>query len=77
MTIETKVYQKNQTTIPNFYRKKYNVQPEDIVQWDENEKGELVVSFRKKITMLELIGAGKKSKNTNAVELERELYKNE
>ena len=48
MVIETKVYKKNQTTIPAVYRKKYDVQPDDIVEWEENDRGEIVVSFRKK-----------------------------
>ena len=42
MVIETKVYQKNQITIPSIYRKKYNIKPNDIVEWDENENGEIV-----------------------------------
>ena len=46
VVIETKVYQKNQITIP-----------------------------KKKITLNEMIGAGKKVKNTNAVKLEEKLYK--
>jgi len=37
MVVETKVYQKNQTTIPAVYTKKYNVKPEDIVEWKEDE----------------------------------------
>lgn len=48
MVVETKVYQKNQTTIPTVYSKKYNVEPEDIVEWQENEEGRLYVTFRKK-----------------------------
>ena len=48
MGVETKVYQKNQTTIPTVYIKKYNVEPEDIVEWEENEDGKLYVTFRKK-----------------------------
>ncbi|MDO5824821.1 MAG: AbrB/MazE/SpoVT family DNA-binding domain-containing protein [Methanosphaera sp.] len=60
MIVETKVYQKNKTTIPDVYCKKYNVEPEDIVEWEENEYGQLYVRFRKKITLNEMIGAGKK-----------------
>lgn len=74
MGIETKVYHKNQTTIPTVYIKKYNVEPEDIVEWEENEDGKLYVTFRKKVTINEMMGAGKKSKNTNAVKLGGKLY---
>ena len=73
MVVETKVYQKNQTIIPKVFRKKYNVKPEDIVEWNE-EDGQLYLTFRKKVTINEMIGAGKKSKNTNAVKLEEKIY---
>lgn len=74
MVIETKVYQKNQITIPSIYRKKYNIKPNDIVEWDENENGEIVLTFRKKLSLKDLKGAGTVKETTNAVQLERELY---
>ena len=77
MVVETKVYQKNQTTIPTIYSKKYNVEPEDIVEWQENEEGRLYVTFRKKVRISDMIGSGKNSNNTNAVKLEEELYQND
>lgn len=75
MVIETKVYKKNQTTIPSVYRKKYNVKPDDIVEWEENDRGEIVVSFRKRLSFRDMIGAGTLKTPTNAVQLEKELYK--
>lgn len=72
--IQTKVYERNQTTIPAKYRKKYNVQPNDIVEWKENEKGELTISFRKIISFKDMIGAGTLKTPTNAVQLEKEQY---
>lgn len=75
MAIETKVYQKNQTTIPAKFRKKYDIKPNDIVEWEENENGEVVVSFRKKISFRDMRGAGTLKEKTNAVELEKELYR--
>lgn len=77
MVVETKVYQKNQTTIPTIYSKKYNVEPGDIVEWQENEEGRLYVTFRKKVRISDMIGSGKNSNNTNAVKLEEELYQND
>ena len=76
MVIETKVYQKNQTTIPTVYTKKYTVEPEDIVEWHENEEGQLYITFRKKVRISDMIAAGKNSKNTNAVKLEEGPYQN-
>ena len=74
MVIETKVYQKNQITIPSIYRKKYDIKPNDIVEWDENENGEIVLTFRKRLSLKDLKGAGTVKETTNAVKLERELY---
>ena len=74
MVIETKVYKKNQTTIPAVYRKKYDVQPDDIVEWEENDRVEIVVSFRKKLSFRDMMGAGTVKTKTNAVKLEKELY---
>ena len=74
MVIETKVYKKNQTTIPAVYRKKYDVQPDDIVEWEENDRGEIVVSFRKKLSFRDMMGSGTVNTKTNAVQLEKELY---
>ena len=74
MVIETKVYKKNQTTIHAVYRKKYDVQPDDIVEWEENDRGEIVVSFRKKLSFRDMMGSGNVKTKTNAVELEKELY---
>ena len=75
MVIETKVYQKNQITIPSEFRKKYDIKPEDIVECDENENGEIVLTFRKKLSLKDLKGAGTLKETTNAVELVNDLYK--
>lgn len=75
MINETKVYKKNQTTIPSEIRKKFNVKPDDIVVWEENEGGEIVVSFRKKLSFKDMKGSANVKEETNAVELERDLYR--
>lgn len=74
MLIKTKVYAKNQTTIPSEFRKKYNIKPNDIVEWEENENGTITVSFRAKISFKDMEGAGTLKTPTNAVKLERKLY---
>lgn len=75
MIFETKVYKKNQTTIPAEIRKKFNIKPDDIVEWEENENGEIMVSFRKKISFKDAKGSANVKEKTNAVELERDLYR--
>ena len=47
MIIETRIFD-YKTIIPSKYLKKYQLEEEDFVVWDENEKGEIVISFRKK-----------------------------
>ena len=76
--IQTKVSARNQTTIPSKIRKKYNVQPNDIVEWKENSNGELKVTFRKRISFRDMMGKGTIKTTTNAVDLEKlEGYMNE
>lgn len=72
--IETRIYQRGQTTIPAVYRKKYNLTQNDVMEWDENEKGEIIISFRKKVTIDEMIGSLKTEEKTNSVELVRRIY---
>lgn len=72
--IQTKVSARNQTTIPSKIRKKYNVQPNDIVEWKENSNGELKVTFRKRISFRDMMGKGTIKTTTNAVDLEKDLY---
>jgi len=72
--IETKIYQRGQTTIPSEYRKEYNLTNDDVVEWKKNEKGEIIVSFRKKVTIDEMIGTIKTKEKINSVELVRSIY---
>lgn len=48
MIIETRIYE-DKTIIPSKYLKKYDLKEEDLVLWNENEKGELTITFKKKI----------------------------
>lgn len=74
MTIETIVYKTNQTTIPSFFRKKHNVSPNDIVEWNEEEDGTIIVNFRKKVKIDDACGFIDLDYETNALDLEKELY---
>lgn len=47
MKIETRIYD-DKTIIPSKFLKKYNLEEEDYVVWNENEKDEIIISFRKK-----------------------------
>jgi AbrB family looped-hinge helix DNA binding protein len=39
MIIETKVYNRNQTTIPSEIRNKFNIKPNDLGEWLLSENG--------------------------------------
>ena len=74
--IETKVYQGNQTTIPSSIRKKYDVEPDDIVDWILHDDGKITIEFRKKVSVNELIGIGKTEDDTEETKDDkRGLYK--
>lgn len=47
MKIETRIYD-DKTIIPSRYLKKYDLEDEDYVVWDENDEGNIIISFKKK-----------------------------
>ena len=54
--------------------KRYDIKPNDIVEWDDNENGEIVLNFRKRLSFKDMKAAGTVKETTDAVELVRELY---
>ena len=74
--ITTKVYEGNQTVIPASLRKKYNIQPDDIVEWYE-ENGEIKVHFRKKVKLEDVIGSVTLEEETDALKLKKMAQRGE
>lgn len=74
--ITTKVYEGNQTVIPAPLRKKYNIQPDDIVEWYE-EDGEIKVQFRKRVKLEDIIGIVTTKEKTDAVKLKKMAQRGE
>lgn len=72
---DTKIYKNNQTSIPSKIRKECNVEVDDVVEWTLDDNGVITLNFRKKVTFKEMRGSINIGKKTNAVELEKELYK--
>lgn len=72
---DTKIYKNNQTAIPSKIRKEFDIGPDDIVEWILDDDGILTLSFRKKVTFKQMRGSINIGEKTNAVELEKELYK--
>jgi AbrB family looped-hinge helix DNA binding protein len=47
--IISKIYNNNQTTIPSEIRKKYNLNLNTIVEWIDEDNGEIKIKFVKKV----------------------------
>jgi len=75
MICETKISKGFQTVVPSDIRKKFDVNPGDIVKWEITEEG-AKVSFRKKVTIEDIIGIVKGPK-TDAVELKKRVQRGE
>lgn len=54
------IYKNYQTVIPKNVRKEFNVTEDTVVEWIKNEKGELNIKFRKKVTLNDVVGMIKK-----------------
>ena len=74
MVIETRVYPNGRIEVPEEYVEKFDIKPNDIAEWDENEDGEIVLSFRKKLSPSDLEAKGHVNEKTNAVDLGNSLY---
>ena len=69
--ISSKIYDNNQTLIPSEIRKKYNLKPNDIVEWKEDDNGEIKIKFREKSKLRDIIGIIDLETPTDAVELKK------
>lgn len=72
---DTKIYKNYQTSIPSKIREECNIGPDDIVEWFLDDDGKVTLTFRKKVTFNQMRGSIKLNNKTNAVDLEKELYK--
>jgi AbrB family looped-hinge helix DNA binding protein len=74
MLSETKVSSKYQTVVPSKIRKQYDVEPGDILEWEETDEG-VLVTFRKRRTLKDIIGII--SVPSDAVELKKKIQRGE
>jgi AbrB family looped-hinge helix DNA binding protein len=74
--ISSKIYDNNQTIIPSEIRKKHNLKPNDIVEWIEDDNGEIKIKFRGKSELRDIIGIIDLKTPTDAVKLKK-MSKNE
>ena len=55
MLSKTKVSSRYQTVVPSIVRAEYDIEPGDILEWDE-KGGTIVVKVRKRATMDDIVG---------------------
>ena len=69
--ISSKIYDNNQTIIPSKIRKKHSLNPGDIIEWIEEDNGEIKIRFRVKSKLRDIVGIIDTKKQTNAVKLKK------
>lgn len=76
MKSQTKISKGFQTVVPSELRKKFQVDPGDIVEWRSTDEGAMV-RFRKKMSLNEIAGIVKSGEKTDAVELKKRAQRGE
>ena len=74
--LSSKLYNNNQTIVPSEIRKKHNLKPGSIIEWIEDDDGEIKIKFRPKSELKDIVGILNTKKPTNAVKLKK-MSKNE
>ncbi|MEA4957641.1 hypothetical protein SDC9_21287 [bioreactor metagenome] len=75
--LTTKVYNNNQTSIPSKLRKRFNIEVNDIVEWIEDENGQIRVNFRKRSNLNDIVGIISSEKPIDSVKLQKKIDKGE
>lgn len=77
MMIRTNLFKNNQTVVPAEIRAKAGIKENNkniIVEWSENNSGEIVVNLRRKIDIQEGEGTLKAVKDYDINNLDKEIY---
>ena len=67
----TKVYNNNQTSIPSKIRKRFNVKADDVVEWIEENNGEIKVNFREKSKLNDIVSIATSKKAIDSVKIQK------
>ena len=51
----SKIYKNYQTVIPKEVRKEFNVNDDTIIEWTKTDDDELKITFRKKVTLKDVL----------------------
>lgn len=71
----TKVYKNYQTAIPKVIREMFKIDKKTVIEWGIDEDGKPQLSFRKKVTVNDVLGMMDDDGAESSVELKRGLYK--
>lgn len=77
MIAKTNIYNRFQTVIPKEIRKKLDINKEQIIEWDINDKGKVELTFRNKLTTKDMIGRYTTKKPINATKKLKKLERGE
>jgi len=66
----TKISKSFHTVVPSEFRKKYNIQPSDVIDWIDTENG-IKINIRKKITDEDISGTLTGDFSYDSVELKK------
>ncbi|KZX11625.1 AbrB/MazE/SpoVT family DNA-binding domain-containing protein [Methanobrevibacter filiformis] len=73
----TKLYKNNQTVVPSEIRKKFDLKPDDIIEWSINLNGKPELEFRKKSTLKDILGKVTAKEPINSVKLQKKIERGE
>ena len=74
----SKIYKNFQTVIPKEVRKLYNITDDTIIEWSKTDYGDLIIKFRKKVTLKDVTGMIKKDDDTiGEWNIDKGVYLNE
>ena len=77
MIAKTNIYNRYQTVIPKEIRNKINIDNEQIIEWDINDKGKVELTFRNKLTTKDMIGRYTTEKPINATDELKKMERGE
>lgn len=77
MATSTKVTDAKQTQVPAELRHKFDVEPGDLVIWEETPDGEVRVRFRKRRTLRDIAGIAPGAGGGDAVQTKKQAQRGE
>jgi len=67
MKAATEIHNKYNGMIPSEIRERLNIDKDSIIEWEINKNNEVVLNFRKKSELLDIIGIGGTQKPSDSV----------